>query len=206
MNAEGEIYSIILDTNLLIYSFINIVSLPPGKITLREKIYSKVARYILFESPYHVIIPDFILDIELPRALSKIIIKKYIIDPNKLKTLVNIPSRIKKIDIPSLTQLGKCTLINTWQVKYFKETARLYKNLPKENRGKHQDILIIAIAKTENSTIITGDYDIYHIINTRRLHVKTIYITPVGSILHNLGEENPLIKQLQSLINSATTP
>lgn len=88
---------IILDSNLLVYAFIDTENILSRKINEREKIYSRIAKYFFYETPTKILLPNFILDIELPRILSKLIIQKHITEETKLKILVNLPKQLKQL-------------------------------------------------------------------------------------------------------------
>jgi len=172
---------IILDTNLLLFAFVDVEKMWSSKVTVREKIYSCVAKYFIRESPIKLLLPNFILDIELPRILSKLIIQKNITDETKLKVLVNMSKQFRQFT-QYLRVLEKCREIDVWKTVYFKKAAGLYIALSQKLgrdkvKGNHQDILIMAVTMVENATLITGDRGVYNFAREADINVRMIYVS-----------------------------
>ena len=165
LEKENDI-TLLLDSNLLIYAFINVKSIfEKNKIDRREYIYSKIAEYFFYNSPWKILVPRIIIDIELPRIITRMIIQRNITDETKIKILLNTIKSIDRI-LHEFEKIDKCSKIDTWKVKYLKKAAGLYKQLRlrlerERIRGKHQDLILMSTAIIENSVFLTGDRDIY---------------------------------------------
>ena len=177
---------ILLDTNLLLFILFDPVILFP-RMNERDKILLLYANEIYYNPDTTIIVPDLMLDIEIPRVVLRQIITEGISDRQKLSILLNAIKSLRE-DIKSAEILGKFRLFTVWNSNCLRTAAELYNRIrlrmsKKRQRDisnflkrKHQDILLLAIAKIENAIVVTADRDFKRFVEEGEIDVPVCYI------------------------------
>ncbi len=177
---------VLLDTNLLVLVLLDPEILFP-RMNERDKILSLYANEIYRRPDTTIIVPDLILDIEVPRVVLKQIVTECISDQRKLSMLLNAIKSLRE-DIESAEILGKYKLFKVWNSRRLRTAARLYNriririsqktehDISKFLKTKHQDVLLLAVAKLENAIIVTADSDFKYFVKEGDIDVPVCYI------------------------------
>ena len=171
---------IILDTNLVVYAFADVSYF--SRIEPSEQAKARICVSVLYLSRCEVIIPSIIAEVEVRRVVSKMIITKSVTNPDKLKMLVNNLKYVNKV-LDRLKKLGKCGVVETWDIEVLRRAAGLYNRLVRAGLGnwaqrRHQDLIILATAELHGAGILTADHDFLQLIektgSKASLHLFTI--------------------------------
>ncbi len=172
---------IILDTNLFSFMFLNVEDLKiknPAE-RARALIGSKLRSRAFSDQFIIKVVPDFIIDVEYPRALTRLIVREGITNPVKLTILSNIYRNLRKT-LESQVKLGHCQLVSIWDSpQIFKRAAGLWKRLKRKRR--HQDLIILATAEHHKATLITADAEIKDTIAAANIDVEA-YIIEIDKV------------------------
>ena len=125
MNQKKRL--ILLDTNLLLFVLFDPEILFP-RMNERDKIKLLYANEIYHNPDTTIIVPDLMLDIEIPRVVLRQIITEGITDQQKLSILLNAIKSLRE-DIESAEILGKFRLFTVWNSNCLRATAELYNRL-----------------------------------------------------------------------------
>jgi len=127
-----------------------------------------------------VVVPDIVTRIEVPRIISKIAVIGGITEENKLSILINAATRGVSEVISSAAEVGKCVEVSVWDRRYLRKAAGLYKRLSnvlgKRLKGKHQDLILLAVATLEEAIIVTTDADFRTFVEKGGLDTPLYYI------------------------------
>ncbi len=172
---------ILLDTNILIHAFIDITQLTT--VEYDEQVRSKIARQIFFDTNSIKIILDFQLQVEIPRVLTKFILKYRLVSPTKLAITINYYKNIERI-IDELRELDITYKLSIWDTpEILRRAAGLWnRHLNKAGREpRHQDIIILAATQQTKAILITTDINMDNYIKTLELDIPA-YIIQIDKI------------------------
>ncbi|RLE57616.1 MAG: hypothetical protein DRJ32_07380 [Thermoprotei archaeon] len=185
--------SMILDTNLLVYTFISTKVFQ--RRSLEEEVKACIARELLYSGKLKVLIPSLVAEVELRRALSRMVITRGITNQKKLMILSNTIKYMKDT-LNRMMKLGMCEIVDSWNAEILRRAAGYYNRLAgsgvkKWAKGKHQDLIILATAEQYNAIILTTDYDFLRLIDLTKSTVPLYFIeierNKVNIIRKNIG-------------------
>lgn len=176
---------VLLDTNLLVLAFIS--EKLYSKLYYRETIMAPIGRRIFYDSSCVIVVPNFILEVEVPRMVSRFIVTRGITEEGKLSILINLKEKDLHKTVDDSCELEKCMKIDVWNRKYLRRAAGLYnrlralnvnKKLGKKGKltGKHQDIILLACAELENAIIVSADKDLWIFVKYGKLNIPIYYL------------------------------
>ena len=196
---------ILLDTNLFLFIFLDVEGLKIKEPAERARalIGSKLCSKVFSDPSIIKVVPDFIVDVEYPRALTRLIVREGITNPIKLRILANIYKNLRKA-LESHIKLGYCHLASIWDnPQIFKRAAGLWKRLQRKRR--HQDLIILATAEHHKATLITADTKIKETIAAANINVEA-YIIEIDEAIGKaslIGKPKTPIPSIEDAINQA---
>ena len=181
---EDVMNRVLLDSNILVFAFVNPAVLYKPK--YREKIMAQVGSKLFYNSYCTIVIPDFILEVEIPRILSKMAVTKGISDPTKLDILINLIERDIRLNVESMKTIGRCDVTRVWTRECLRRAAGLHNRLEmRRQRGylgkmkkiekKHQDIILLACAELTDAIMVTADKDMWIFVDKGELDLPIYY-------------------------------
>jgi len=172
---------VLFDTNLLFFLLFDIRDLDKAK--AREQVLARITRELIrpiFKREDCVLlVPNFILGVEIPRAVARMVIVKNLVSEDKIPIVV---SKLKSARnrLEKLQEYGVAEVVNSWTASIFKRASWLYRRFSnrKPSLAKkigHQDFVVIAVAMLHNAGVVTADKDLREIAEVCEIGTPVYY-------------------------------
>jgi predicted nucleic acid-binding protein len=195
-SADQSEARFLLDTNILVDFALDILR---EQLSDDERKAATFARELVLLSNCRLLIPEIAVSVEFPRAFLRAVLERHVTNEDKLKACINMLKYIER----TLKRAGH-EIVKCWDVNVLKTAAGWFYRIEREKgfdwvRRRHQDLIILATAKANNSGLITRNPDDFvemmNIVSSRtplcivkvsgsQVQVTWLYTEPVDCVMN----------------------